>query len=157
MMKGAHEYSSRLIWDGNTGHGTASYAGYGRQYHVVVAGKPDIAGSADAAFRGDASRLNPEDLFVASLSACHMLSYLALCSLQGVRVTAYEDEAKGTMTVDADGSGKFVEVVLHPNVTIADSEHVALALNLHDTAHEQCFIANSVSIPVLHRPTVKVG
>ena len=157
MMKGAHEYSSRLIWDGNTGEGTASYAGYGRQHHVVVAGKPDIVGSADPAFRGDAAKLNPEDLFVASLSSCHMLSYLALCALQGVRVVAYEDDAKGTMMVDADGGGKFEEVVLYPKVTIADREHVALALNLHDGAHAQCFVANSVSIPVRHKPTVQVG
>ena len=156
MMKGAHEYSSRLVWDGNTGNGTSSYAGYGRQYHIVVAGKPDIAGSADPAFRGDADRLNPEDLFVASLSSCHMLSYLAACALKGVRVVAYEDDAKGTMTVDADGGGRFVEVVLYPKVTIADREQVALALNLHDLAHDQCFIANSCSIPIRHKPTVQV-
>jgi len=157
MMKGAHEYSSRLIWEGNTGAGTATYAGYGRQYRVVAAGKPDIIGSADPAFRGDADKLNPEDLFVASLSSCHMLSYLALCALQGVRVLAYEDDAKGTMTVTADGGGKFEEVVLSPKVTISDSKNVALALNLHDKAHEQCFIANSCSVPVRHKPIVKVG
>ena len=155
-MKGAHEYSSRLIWDGNTGDGTATYAGYGRQYHIVVAGKPDITGSADPAFRGDAAKLNPEDLFVASLSSCHMLSYLALCSLKGIRVVAYEDDAKGTMTVDADGGGRFVEVVLHPTVTITDSGHVALALELHDLAHAQCFIASSCSIPIRHKPVVQI-
>ena len=156
MMKGAHEYSSRLIWDGNTGDGTATYAGYGRQYRIVVAGKPDITGSADPAFRGDAAKLNPEDLFVASLSSCHMLSYLALCSLKGIRVVAYEDDAKGTMAVDADGGGRFVEVVLHPTVTIAESQHVALALDLHDLAHDQCFIANSCSIPIRHKPIVQI-
>lgn len=156
MMKGAHEYSSRLIWDGNSGEGTASYAGYGRQYHIDIEGKPNIAGSADPAFRGDAAKLNPEDLFVASLSSCHMLSYLALCSLKGVRVVAYEDDAKGTTTVDADGGGRFVEVVLYPKVTIADRERVALALELHDLAHSQCFIANSCSIPIRHSPTVQV-
>jgi len=156
MMKGAHEYSSRLIWDGNTGDGTATYAGYGRQYRIVVAGKPGITGSADPAFRGDAAKLNPEDLFVASLSSCHMLSYLALCSLKGIRVVAYEDDAKGTMAVDADGGGRFVEVVLHPTVTIAESQHVALALDLHDLAHDQCFIANSCSIPIRHKPIVQI-
>lgn len=155
-MKGAHEYSTRLVWDGNTGNGTATYAGYGRQYHIGIPGKPDIVGSADPAFRGDAAKLNPEDFFVASLSACHMLSYLAACALKGVRVVAYEDKAKGTMTVDADGGGRFVEVVLYPIVTIADREHVALALDLHDTAHDQCFIANSCCIPVRHKPTVQI-
>ncbi|MEP6905809.1 MAG: OsmC family protein [Gemmatimonadales bacterium] len=157
MMKGAHEYSSLLIWEGNTGEGTKTYAGYGRQYRVVVTGKPDIIGSADPAFRGDADKLNPEDLFLASLSSCHMLSYLALCALQGVRVLAYVDEVKGTMTVTPDGGGKFDEIVLNPKVTISDSTHVALALNLHDKAHEQCFIANSCSVPVRHKPIVKVG
>ena len=82
----AHEHAARLIWDGNTGGGTAGYAGYSRRYRVLVPGKPVLQGTADPVFRGEADRHNPEDLFLAAISACHMLSYLALCARQGVRV-----------------------------------------------------------------------
>jgi organic hydroperoxide reductase OsmC/OhrA len=87
-------------------------------------------------------------MLVASLSSCHMLWYLHLCSDAGIVVTAYEDEAEGTMTVDADGGGRFVEVVLRPRVTLADPARTDEARALHGPAHEKCFIASSVNFPV---------
>ncbi len=156
-MKGAHEYRARLIWDGNTGEGTATYAGYGRQYRVLIEGKPDLAGTADPVFRGEANKHNPEDLFLAAISSCHMLSYLALCARKGVRVLAYVDEAHGRMAVGADGGGKFEEVTLRPSVTIEGERNAALAQQLHATAHEQCFIANSCSVPIRHEASVQVA
>jgi organic hydroperoxide reductase OsmC/OhrA len=155
--KGLHEYAARLIWDGDRREGTASYASYSRRYHVVIAGKPDLVGTADPAFRGEADKHNPEDLFLTSISACHMLSYLALCALKRVRVVAYEDHANGTMTVQTSGAGKFDEVTLHPRVTIADAKDTELALRLHENAHEMCFIANSCSVPIRHEATIEVG
>jgi len=157
MAKGEHAYAARVIWDGNTGEGTARYDGYGREYRVVVDGKPDLDGSADPAFRGDARRHNPEDLFLASISACHMLFYLSLCARKGVRVLAYEDDARGTMRLDAGGGGRFEEITLHPSVTIAGEENAALAIQLHAAAHELCFIANSCSTAIRHQPTVRAG
>ena len=136
MTSHVHEYVARLIWDGNLGKGTADYASYGRQYRVLMAGKPDLAGTADPTFRGEAHKHNPEDLFLAAISGCHMLSYLALCARKGVRVLAYEDEAHGRMVTDAKGGGKFEEVVLHPRVTIEGEQHAALAAQLHETAHD---------------------
>jgi organic hydroperoxide reductase OsmC/OhrA len=156
-MNDEHAYTARVVWEGNTGEGTARYAGYGREYRVVIAGKPDLAGSADAAFRGDAGLHNPEDLFLSSISACHMLFYLALCAREGVRVTAYEDEARGVMRVRADGGGRFESVTLHPRVTLADAEHVGMAERLHERAHALCFIANSCGFPIRHEATVRVG
>jgi organic hydroperoxide reductase OsmC/OhrA len=85
-----------------------------------------------------------------------MLSYLALCAKYGVNVIAYEDNATGTMKEDGRGGGKFVEVVLHPVVTIANPEKRDRALELHERAHEQCFIASSCSVPVHHRAEVRV-
>jgi organic hydroperoxide reductase OsmC/OhrA len=114
-----------------------------------------IQATADAAFRGDPTQLNPEDLFLASLSSCHMLSYLALCAKYGVNVIAYEDEATGTMREDGRGGGKFVEVTLHPVVTIANGEQRDRAMQLHERAHEQCFIASSCSVPVHHVAEVR--
>ena len=147
-----HEYKSRLVWNGGAG-GTSNYATYDRSYRVVVAGKPDINGSADAMFKGDRSRLNPEDLFVASISSCHLLSYLALCARNKIDVASYEDEAVGVLALNPDWSGKFEEVVLRPRVTISSGD-LELATKLHETAHHQCFIASSCSCTIRNEPTV---
>lgn len=151
-----HTYTAHLIWDGNRGEGTASYSSYGREYRILIAGKPDLLGTADPAFRGVPDRHNPEDLFLAALSSCHMLSYLALCARQGIQVVAYEDEASGSLELRSDGGGRFTEVTLRPRVTIADANHEGVARELHAVAHDRCFIANSVSIPVHHDGAVHV-
>jgi organic hydroperoxide reductase OsmC/OhrA len=153
MSGKVHEYASRLVWEGNKGDGTASYATYGRNYRVLMTGKVDIEGSADAMFKGDSAKHNPEDLFVAALSSCHLLSYLALCARNGISVAAYEDEASGTMEMTADGGGRFTEVVLRPRVKIASGD-LELAMKLHERAHHYCFIANSVSCAVRNEPRV---
>ena len=154
-MEKGHAYDARLFWEGNTGEGTAGYTTYGRQYRAEVDGKPDLSGSADPAFRGDAGRHNPEDLFLIAIAGCHMLSYLALCAKHGVRVVAYEDAVHGTLALDRTGGGRFTEVVLHPVVTVAAGSDRALAAKLHDTAHERCFIAASCSVPIRHEPVVR--
>ncbi len=154
MAGNIHEYSARLIWDGNTGTGTATYAGYGRQYRFLVNGKPELEGTADPMFRGDPSRHNPEEHFLAAISGCHMLSYLALCARNHIRVLAYEDDVSGTLKFDGRGGGKFEEVVLHPRVTIAEDDDAELAESLHEQAHELCYIAASCSVPIVHRPVV---
>lgn len=152
-----HEYTAKLTWEGNTGEGTASYTSYSRRHRIGVAGKPDLEGTADVAFRGDRDRHNPEDLFVSAIAACHMLSYLAACARRGVRVIAYEDEATGVMHTNASGGGAFERVTLHPRVTVADGADVDLAMALHDTAHELCFIANSCSVRIDHEAQVVIA
>src|ERR1700755_2003212 len=77
-------YEIDLAWTGNRGEGTKTYRGYERRHTISASGKPSIEGSSDPAFRGDASRYNPEELLVASLSACHMLSYLHVCAVAGI-------------------------------------------------------------------------
>jgi organic hydroperoxide reductase OsmC/OhrA len=148
MNNGEHHYNTHLIWDGNRGDGTSAYDGYGRQYRIAIDGKPELHGTADVAFRGEADRHNPEDLFVAAIVSCHMLTYLALCARSRINVIAYEDAATATMKEDGRGGGRFEEVVLHPVVTIADAKHADRAAALHEKAHELCFIANSVSVPI---------
>lgn len=152
-----HHFEARVIWDGNRGEGTANYRSYGRQYRVVIDEKTDLSCSAAVEFRGEVQKHNPEDLFLAAISACHMLTYLAVCALGGIRVVAYEDAVTATMSVDADGGGKFEEVTLHPVVTIAAGSDEARAIAAHTKAHEQCFIANSCSVPIRNMPTVKVA
>ncbi|MDI6838123.1 MAG: OsmC family protein [Rhizobiaceae bacterium] len=148
-----HEYSATVTWIGNHGTGTSGYRDYSRDHVIAAGAKPDIPGSADPAFRGDADRWNPEDLLVASVSACHKLWYLHLCAVNGVVVTAYEDHAEGQMVTEEDGSGRFTEVVLRPRVTISSGDRERAA-SLHHDAHEKCFIANSVNFPVRCEPTI---
>lgn len=153
-----HEYAIALRWIGNRGTGTSGYRAYGRDHEITGPLKASLLhGSSDHAFRGDSSRYNPEDLLVASLSACHMLSYLHLCAVNGVVVTAYEDDAAGTMEESSDGSGRFTEVTLRPRVTITAESDARRALELHQEAGRLCFIAKSVNFPVRHDPVVSSG
>lgn len=147
-----HRYEARLVWTGSAQGATRTYEGYSRTHEVSVDGKAALALSADPTFRGDANLQNPEQLLVASLASCHMLSYLALCARERIAVVAYEDAAVGVMAERA-GAGRFASVVLHPKVTI-DDDRIERAITLHETAHEQCFIANSVNVPVTCEPTI---
>jgi organic hydroperoxide reductase OsmC/OhrA len=150
-----HEYNVAVNWTGAASGPTSSYAAYSREYEIVIPGKPTLIGSADPAFRGDAAHHNPEELLVAALSTCHMLSYLALCALEKLSVTKYADNAAGMMTEEG-GSGRFVSVSLTPVVTI-DDDRLELAMELHHRAHETCFIANSVNFMITMQPTVSNG
>src|SRR6201997_853025 len=136
-----HRYAVSVTWTGNLGSGTSGYRDYSRDYEIGAETKPIILGSSDPAFRGDRSRWNPEELLVASLSACHQLWYLHLCADAGIVVVAYTDEAEGSMAETADGSGRFQRVMLRPKVTLAPGSDGAKALALHHEAHAKCFIA----------------
>ena len=155
MTGKTHSYAANIEWTGNNGTGTSSYRAYGREHVIRMDGKPDIAGSSDASFRGDNAKHNPEDMLVASISTCHMLWYLHLAAVAGVVVTAYTDAAKGTMVEDAERGGYFTEVVLHPTVTISAGD-AATAQRLHEDAHHKCYIANSVNFPVKCEPAVLI-
>ena len=146
-MAQVHHFSAKLSWTGAARGATSSYESYSREHVIEVPGKPPLQGSADKIFRGDASRHNPEDMLVMSLSACHMLTYLAEAARAGVRVVAYADEASGTMQMH-QGKMRFTEVSLHPQVRIAAGSDPELAQRLHERAHELCFIASSVNFPV---------
>jgi organic hydroperoxide reductase OsmC/OhrA len=152
-----HRYELTVTWTGNTGDGTSTYRGYRRTHTVTAEGPPELPGSADRTFHGDRDRWNPEQLLLAALSQCHLLSYLHVCVDAGVVVTDYVDRAAGSMRTDADGSGRFTEVVLHPTVTVADDTMVEAATQAHHRAHELCFIANSVNFPVRHEPMVRTA
>lgn len=148
-----HDYTSTIEWTGNLGEGTLNYRSYSRDHVIKVNGKyDDIKGSSDPSFLGEATRYNPEDLFLASISACHMLWFLHLCSANKIVVTEYSDEAQGTMEEAADGSGKFTSVTLHPKVKITDGNLIEKANVLHEEAHKMCFIANSCNFKIWHYP-----
>lgn len=153
MSAREHGYVLELEWRGDH---TRTYESYTREHIVRVQGKPEITATADPLFRGDAALHNPEDLLLAALSGCHLLTYLALCARARIDVRSYRDKATGTVVFTPDGGGHFSEVVLHPEVMVAEETMCAKAIELHTAAHKYCFIANSVNFPVRCEPVVRV-
>jgi organic hydroperoxide reductase OsmC/OhrA len=155
-MPGAeHHFASTLRWTGAERGPIHDYEGYSREYVVQMEGKPPLRGSAATVFRGDAGLHNPEDWLVAALSACHFLSYAALCARHGVVLVGYEDRATGTMAFDrARKVMAFTEVTLRPRCRVAAGTDVDRARALHAQAHHECFIANSVNFGVENEPEI---
>ncbi|MHA7129289.1 OsmC family protein [Algoriphagus namhaensis] len=153
-MNKEHSYNTVINWTGNIGTGTSNYKAYNRSHTIIADGKTPILGSSDPAFRGDASRYNPEELLVSSISACHMLWYLHLCSVEGVIVTHYEDKATGIMLESSDGGGVFTGVVLNPIVRVSKSSMIKPAMELHKKANQLCYIANSLNFKVHHKAII---
>ena len=155
IVAGQHVYKLTIKWTGNTGEGTANYRAYERSHTISAVNKPDLLASSDPIFRGDKQKYNPEELLVAALSGCHLLSYLYVSVAAGVVVVDYVDEATGTMIETPDGSGHFAEVVLNPQVTVTESSMIERANELHEKANKLCYIANSVNFPVHHQPSCR--
>jgi organic hydroperoxide reductase OsmC/OhrA len=156
-MNKQHNYKLIVKWTGNKGTGTSNYKEFERSHTIIVDNKSDISGSSDPAFRGDKTKHTPEDLLIASLSSCHMLWYLHLCSETGVIVTDYIDHATGIMLEISNGGGRFTEVTLNPVVTITEILMTDNAIAIHKKARELCFIANSVNFPIYHNPVIKIS
>lgn len=154
----AHEHNYKLTaeWTGNKGDGTKNVRTYDRSHTISIPGKPNLFLTTDNTAVGDKSKLNPEDLLVSALSSCHMLSYLYLCSLEGVVITSYLDNATGIMIENESGGGKFKEVTLNPIVSVTEESMVEKAIALHHKAHEICYIANSVNFEVKCNPTCTI-
>lgn len=151
-----HHYTTSVTWTGNTGSGTSAYNAYRRDHEITAPGKSaSIPGSSDPHFRGDSARYNPEELLVASLSTCHMLWMLHLCAAAGIVVMEYTDAAEGVMSENADGSGQFDSVTLHPTITIADAARADETIRLNHRVHDFCFIARSVNFPVVIEPVIR--
>jgi organic hydroperoxide reductase OsmC/OhrA len=155
-MQLTHSYAVSTEWTGNRGTGTSSYRAYGRENILRAEGKHEIEASSDPTFHGSAERWNPEELLLAALSQCHLLSYLHVAASHGIVVTGYIDSAVGTMETTDDGGGHFTSVTLRPVVTIQGGD-AAVALELHEEAARKCFIAASVNFPVGHEPRTIVA
>jgi organic hydroperoxide reductase OsmC/OhrA len=147
-----HAYTSHVRWTGNTGEGTAHYRAYTRNWEVAVPGKPPIPCSNDPMLGGDPGLMNPEDLLLSALSACHMLWYLHLASDAGIVVTAYEDTPEGTGEVARDGAARFIAATLRPRISIRAGADMDRARGIHHEIHKVCFIARSVNFPITIEP-----
>ena len=148
----AHEYTARVVWTGNRGEGTAHYRAYDRTWDIAVPGKPVVHCSNDPLLGGDPGKMNPEDLLLSALSACHMLWYLHYASDAGLRVLGYEDSPLGQGELGPGGAGRFVKATLRPRVTLLAGSDLAAAEAIHHRIHAVCFIARSVSFPVDYEP-----
>ena len=151
-----HIFKATLNWASNQIQEDSTKRFYSKYHQIKIEGKPVLNVSAAKAFKGDPELYNPEDLLLSSLVSCHMMSYLYVCSQNGIKVLEYSDNAEATLEVSADGSGRFVEVRLNPKVKISNQDKIELALELHQKANQLCFIANSCNFPVLHEASCEV-
>jgi len=149
-MATRHTFQARLVWK-KGGEGIAQ-----GNHRIEFDGKPPLEVSAAPQYRGDRSRLNPEELFLASLASCQMLTYLALASRAAVDVLAYEDGAEAVLAI-AEKKMRVTEVILRPRITIAAGANEAKARSLVEAAHDGCFIANSVACAVRLEPEIVSG
>lgn len=150
-----HYYEVEISWTGNRGTGTSSYNAYDRDFTATSKGKPVLQGSSDPAFLGDPAKWNPEDMLVVSISACHKLWYLHLCAANKIVVTSYVDNATGYMVEEnPTRKGHFTKIILRPNVAVTQESDKELAIKLHDQAHHECFMANSVNFEIQCKPTI---
>lgn len=150
-----HIFKAELNWTSKKEE-NPSLKIYNKNHQIKIEAKPVLDISAAKAFKGDPELYNPEDLLLSSLVSCHMMSYLYVCSQNGIQVLEYSDNAQATLEVNLDESGRFVEVRLYPKVKISNSDKIQLALELHQKANQLCFIANSCNFPVLHEATCEV-
>lgn len=147
-----HLFKAKLNWISTQEEEVVVAKKYSKTHKIAIEGKEILNISAAKAFKGDPLLYNPEDLLLSSVVSCHMMSYLYVCAQNGIDVVAYEDNAEATLEVSENGSGRFTEVRLYPKVVIKQQDKIAKALDLHKTANELCFIANSCNFPILHFP-----
>ena len=152
-MAAVHTYRSTLSWSGTTAVG---YDAYDRAHRVRAAPTDlDLAMSSDPAFRGDPTRLNPEQLVVLAASSCQLLSFLAVAARARLDVVSYDDDAEAIMPTD-DPPTRITRIDLFPRVTLADTDRprpsLDRLLHLTEVAHRECYIASSLRSEVVVAP-----
>jgi len=146
-----HDFTSEIVWTGNRGEGTRTYRSYDRTWDIAAPGKAPVHCSNDPMLGGDPSKMNPEDLLISALSACHMLWYLHYASDAGIVVTSYRDHPIGRGESLPSGAGRFLSAELRPEITVAPGTDLAVADAVHSRIHAVCFIARSVNFPVTYK------
>lgn len=127
-----------------------TYDTYSRDHEWRFDGGVTVPASANPVYLGSPGPVDPEEAFVAALSSCHMLTFLAIAARRRLVVDAYDDHAVGVMAKNADGRLAITQVTLHPKIVWSGAEPDAEALErMHHRAHRECFIANSVTTEVI--------
>ena len=145
-----HLFKAKLNWNSYPKETVTASKRYSKTHQIIIEQKEILNISAAKAFKGDPNLYNPEDLLLSSVVSCHMMSYLYVCSQNGIDVLSYQDNAEATLEVSANGSGRFTEIRLYPKVIIKQFEKKEEALELHIKANELCFIANSCNFKIVH-------
>lgn len=142
------EHRTSLEWKRESADFT--YESYNRHHELIFNGGVRVPGSAAPDYRGDPAKVNPEEAFVAALSSCHMLTFLAIAAKKRLIVDQYRDQAVGYLEKNEKGKLAITRVTLRPRVTFggANPPSASKIQELHDVAHRECFIANSVSTDV---------
>ena len=151
-MTVTHSYHASLVWSGSTG---AGYRVYDRTHRVAM--PPAVAElelSADPSFGGEDRQPNPEQLLLAAASSCQLLSFLALAARAGIDVVHYADDAEAMMPSARDGM-RITAIVLRPQIVVADGTGIDDVRDLVHTAHESCYIANSLTADVTVDPFIE--
>jgi organic hydroperoxide reductase OsmC/OhrA len=147
-MSEVHTFSSSLQWTRTTA--SFSYDDYNRSHELMTGSGVSVAATSAPAFRGSASRANPEELLLASLSSCHMLTFLALAAKKRFVIDSYTDDAMAFMEPRADGKLAVTRATLKPKVSFSGERQPTEAdvTAMHEKSHANCFIANSVTTVV---------
>lgn len=145
------EHVAEVVWKRTTE--SFAYENYNRAHVWRFDSGVEVAASAAPAYRGEPDRVDPEEAFVAALSSCHMLTFLAIAARKRLPVLSYEDRAVGRMEKNSQGRLAVTSVDLHPKIVFEHGVEVDAATlkKMHHDAHEQCFVANSVkTIVIVH-------
>ncbi len=129
-----------------------SYEAYSRNHLWSFEGGIEVPASAAPGFLGEAERVDPEEAFVAALSSCHMLTFLAIAARKRLVVDGYRDAAVGYLEKNAEGKLAITRVILRPEVTFAEAPSPEAIEKMHHQSHEACFIASSVKTDVRVEP-----
>lgn len=123
-----------------------NYKTYTRNHTWDFSGRVQVNASAAEDYLGDPDQVDPEQAYVASLSSCHMLTFLAICAMKKITVTSYIDHATGYLEKGESGRPVLMRVDLHPDIVFGEGERPCREelIELHDRAHHECFLANSV-------------
>ncbi|WP_018157407.1 OsmC family protein [Demetria terragena] len=141
------EHIAQISWSRDGREFT--YDTYDRDHTWSFDGGVTVPASANPAFLGSPGPVDPEEAFVAALSSCHMLTFLAIAARKRLVVESYDDRAVGVMEKNAAGRLAVTRVILHPTITWGGPEPDPEQIEkVHHLAHEQCFIANSVTTEV---------
>jgi organic hydroperoxide reductase OsmC/OhrA len=145
-----HRYRAHVAWRGSTKNG---YDAYNRTHTATAPpAQAQLALTSDPAFKGDPTHLNPEQLVVLAASSCQLLSFLAVAARARIDVTKYEDDAEAQMP-EGDRPTRITKIVLRPRIEIRSDATEQRLRRLVQTAHDQCFVANSLRTEVVVRPT----
>lgn len=153
-MAREHKFIAELTWTGSGQGPAVTYDQYSREWTFRQDERTDLVGTAAVPYRGVPDLRNPEDLLLASVSACHCLTFLAEAVMAKISVISYTDQCEATMKIQ-DGRMRITEVVLRPVVTISGGDEARVE-QLHQKAHDGCFIANSVKFPIVVEPVTTI-